>query len=61
LLKVVVKLTKLDDSTVEQRLAIAGFALDSGSGTRVLTGTLPPSKLTDLAGVPEVKYISLTK
>jgi Ca-activated chloride channel family protein len=59
LLKVVVTLTQADDSTLEQRLATAGFALDSGSGTKVLTGTIAPSKLTDLAGIPEVKYISL--
>jgi hypothetical protein len=60
LLKVVVMLTRAD-STLEPRLATAGFTLDSGSGTKVLTGTVAPSKLTDLAGIPEVKYISLTK
>jgi Ca-activated chloride channel family protein len=58
LLKVVVTLTKTD-TVLEQKLANIGFALASGSGTKVLTGTVAPAKLTDLAGIPEVKYISL--
>jgi len=60
LLKVVVTLTKTD-SVIEQTLANCGFTLESGSGTKVLTGSIAPSKLTDLAGIPEVKYISLKK
>ena len=59
-LKVVVTLTKTD-SVLEQKLANIGFALDSGSGTKVLRGSIAPAKLTDLAGQPEVKYISLKK
>jgi hypothetical protein len=60
LLKVVVTLTK-GNSVLEQKLAKIGFSLDSGSGTKVLTGSIAPAKLTDLAGQPEVKYISLKK
>ena len=59
-LKVTVTLTRTEPA-LEQRLATAGFALASGSGTTLLTGTISPAKLTELAGIPEVKYVSLTK
>jgi len=59
-LKVTIKLIRTD-ATVEQKLANVQFYTITGSGTKQLTGTIAPARLTELAGIAEVKYISLTK
>jgi len=56
--KVKVELTSAG-TEVAQKLAQAGFKLESGKGTTELTGTILPLRLKELAAITEVKSISL--
>lgn len=56
--KVKVELTSAS-TDVAQKLAQAGFKLESGKGTTELTGTILPLQLKELAAIAEVKSISL--
>src|SRR6185437_1748163 len=58
--KVKVELTSAN-TEVAQKLAQAGFKLESGQGTTEVTGTVLPLHLKELAAITEVKSVSLTK
>ncbi len=58
--KVTVALTGTGAS-IEQKLMKTGFKLQSGSGTKELTGSIAPAKLKQLAQITEVKSVSLSQ
>jgi hypothetical protein len=58
--KVKVELTSASTEVV-QKLAHAGFKIESGKGTTEVTGTIPPLHLKELAAIAEVKSISLAQ
>jgi hypothetical protein len=58
--KVQVELTAAN-ATVERKLALAGFKVESGKGTTQLLGTILTHRLKQLAQIVEVKSVSLSK
>ena len=59
-IKVTIDLTEIKVN-LEQKLKALGFQLTSGTGTKELSGTIPPAKLGELAQITEVKSVSLSK